>query len=91
MTAGVVISCEPLETKHQLYKDGLADRQRGKLKDFEAFSTAVLPRILQKNLDTILRVGFPFWELLSPIHEAALDDKIFFAAASLQTSVRFSD
>ena len=91
MKAGVVISCEALETKHQLYKDGLADRQKGKVRDFESFSTAVLPRILQRSLDMILKVGLPFWELLPPIHEAALDDKISFAAASLQTSVRFSD
>ena len=89
MRAGVIISCEPLETKHQNYKDGLADRQKGKVRNFEAFSAAVLPRMLQRSLDTILKVGLPFWELLPPIHEANLDDKIFFAAASLQTSIRF--
>ena len=89
MRAGVVISCEPLETKHQVYKDGLADRQKGKVRNFEGFSAAVLPRMLQRSLDTILKAGLPFWELLPPIHEADLDDKIFFAAASLQTSLRF--
>eukprot|EP00435_Cladocopium_sp_Y103_P064875 s1864_g26.t1 len=91
MRAGVIISCEPLETKHQLYKDGLADRQKGKVRNFEAFSAAVLPRISQRSFDTIQKVGLPFWELLPPICEAALDDKIYFATASLETSLRFSD
>jgi hypothetical protein len=91
LKAGVVLSAEPLETKHQLYKDGVADRQRGKVRCPEAFSRAVLPRICQRTLDIILKAGLPFWELLPPIKEAELDDKIVFGAPSLQTSLRFSD
>ena len=91
LAAGVVISCEALETKHQHYKQGLADRQKGKVRNFESYSAALLPRILQRGLDTILKVGFPFWELLPPSKEGSLDDKIYFGTANLQTSQRCPD
>ena len=85
-TCGVPISCEPLEAKHQLYKSGVADRQRGLVKNFSAFSYSVLPRLLASAVDVINRNGLPFWDLLPPIKEGDLDDKIFFATTTVKKS-----
>lgn len=83
---GFVISCEALEQKHQLYKTGVADRQRSTVKNFEAFSAAVLPRILRMSVHIINQHGLPFWNLKSPTVEADLEDKMYFATTQLQTS-----
>jgi hypothetical protein len=90
LAAGVPVNCEPLESKHRLYKSGVADRQVGQVRDHESFSASVLCRLLQTSLDIVKKHGLPFWELLPPIKEASLDDKIFLATTSLQTSQRIS-
>eukprot|EP00435_Cladocopium_sp_Y103_P063880 s659_g25.t1 len=90
LAAGVPVSCEALESKHRLYKSGVADRQVGQVRDHEKFSASVLCRLLQTSLDTIKKQGLPFWELLPPIKEASLDDKILLATTKLQTSQRTS-
>lgn len=88
LRAKVIVSCEALEHKHSLYKGGLGDRQRSLIHDHGAFSTAILPRMLQTCHDLIRRAGLPFWELLPPIEEASMDDKISFATTELKTSKR---
>ena len=83
---GVLLSCEPHESKHQLYKSGVADKQRGNVKNHAAFSNAVLARLLQSHYHSLTKNGLPFWELLPPIASASLDDKIYFGMPSVQTS-----
>lgn len=86
LKAGLIISCEPHEAKHQLYKGGIAERQKGTTKNFEAFSEGTLVRVLQTSLDIIQEHGLPFWELLPPIMEAELEDMIQLATTTLTTS-----
>ena len=82
LKCGVVISCEALEAKHQLYKSGVAHHQDGNAQDCELFSHAVLPRLLRMSAK---EDSLPFWTLMHPI-EASLQDKIFFATTKLTTS-----
>ena len=86
LKSGVLLSCEPHESKHQLYKSGVADKQRGNVKNHAAFSNAVLARLLQSHYHSLTKNGLPFWELLPPIASASLDDKIYFGMPSVQTS-----
>ena len=88
LRAKVVLSCEPLEHKHSLYKSGLGDRQKSLVHEHGAFAASILPRMLQTCHDLIRKTGLPFWQLLPPIAEASIDDKIFFATAELKTSKR---
>ena len=90
LAAGVPVNCEPLESKHRLYKSGVADRQVGQVRNHESFSASVLCRLLQTSLDIVKKHGLPLWELLPPIKEASLDDKVLLATTSLQTSRRIS-
>ena len=82
---GSIITCDPLESKHQLYKAGIADRQKSTVKDWEAFSTAVLPRMLASSCQIFNKRGLPFWQLVNPV-EAGIDDKFFFGMAEIRTS-----
>lgn len=86
LKAGHVISCEPLESKHQVYKSGVADRQRSTVKSWSNFSHAVLARLLRFNVDILVKNGLPFWQLLAPIRTADLDDRIAFATMELYCS-----
>ena len=90
LAAGVPVNCEPLESKHRLYKFGTADRQVGQVRNHEGFSASVLCRLLQTSLDIVKKHGLPLWELLPPIKEASLDDKILLATTTLHTSQRIS-
>ena len=73
---GSIITCDPLESKHQLYKAGIADRQKNTVKDWEAFSAAVLPRMFASNCQIFNKHGLPFWQLVNPV-EADIDDNFF--------------
>jgi hypothetical protein len=42
--------------------------------------------MLQTNCALLQKTGLPFWELLPPISEATMDDKIFFLSMELKTS-----
>ena len=86
LSCRVVVACDPLESKHMVYKSGVADRQKSHVTDFEKFSNACLPRLLQTSVEIIKETGLPFWELLPPTREADLDDKLFFATTQLTCS-----
>jgi hypothetical protein len=60
-----------------LYKAGIADRQKNTVKDWEAFSAAVLPRMFASNCQIFNKHGLPFWQLVNPV-EADIDDNFFF-------------
>eukprot|EP00438_Fugacium_kawagutii_P035293 Skav215241 [mRNA] locus=scaffold811:68130:69437:- [translate_table: standard] len=88
---GTLISCEPLESKHQLYKAGVGDRQRALVKDFAAFSSSVLPRLLKLSAEILARQGLRFWQLTGKITDGTLDDKIFFSSPVVKTSLSYLD
>ena len=90
LSCGVLLACDPLESKHQFYKSGVADHQQSTVKDYAAFSAATLPRVIQACMTNLGQAGLPFWELLPPIQEADLEDKIFFASQRLCASTSFS-
>ena len=82
----MALSCESLESKHSLYKLGIADHQRGLVQDHARFSASVVTKMLQTNQTLLQKTGLPFWELLPPIKEATMEDKIFFLSMELKTS-----
>lgn len=86
LKTGIFLSCECLESKHKQYKSGVAQNQRSTCKDFAQFSSSVLQRLLQKNLKLLQDKGLPFWQLMPPIHDASLDDKLAFVTLNLTTS-----
>ena len=90
LQTGLFLSCECLESRHRQYKTGVAANQRSTVKDFAMFSGRVLARLLQVNFKLLKDKGLPFWELLPPIQEATLDDKIFLASSTLTVSERAS-
>lgn len=83
---GAVITCEAHEAKHQVYKAGIADNLRSNVHDYERFSVSVLNRMLATCCDLLKNKGLPFWELLPPIMEADMDDRLAFACLDLQKS-----
>jgi hypothetical protein len=86
LRAGVPVTCESLESKHSLYKLGVGDHQKSLVHDHGKFSSSVLTKMLQTNCALLQKTGLPFWELLPPISEATMDDKIFFLSMELKTS-----
>lgn len=86
LKCGMVVTCDPLESKHRLYKSGVGDRQRSTVQDGEAFSYAVHRRLLSAHLATLLKTGLPYWQLLPPSADADLDAKLQLATMDLQTS-----
>lgn len=86
LQAGVLVSCEPLESKHLLFKGPVGQHQRSTVKNWSAFSHSVLPRLLRFHVSRVVQHGLPFWQLMDPIEEACLDDKIHFAAMDVSTS-----
>ena len=83
---GSLPNCEPLETKHQLYKSGVADFQKSSVKDYPRFSAAVLRRLLQVSMDTLVKTGLPHFCLLDPVVDATMEDKIDFASPAVRCS-----
>ena len=83
---GFITSTEPLESKHGLYKSGMADRQRGLVNEPGAYSASILVRLLRATSTELQKHGLPFWQLLAPIQDASLDDKVFFCSMDLRTS-----
>ena len=84
---GVVLSCEGLEAKHSIYKSGIGEHQRNLAGSNPArFSPAVLARLLQRTHEQLRQNGLRFWELLPPIKDADLDDKIALTSMGLKTS-----
>eukprot|EP00438_Fugacium_kawagutii_P011713 Skav213088 [mRNA] locus=scaffold512:14254:15756:+ [translate_table: standard] len=77
--AGVMVSCEPLESKHLLFKGPIAQNQKSLVKNWSAFSHSVLPRLVRTHVSRVVKHGLPLWQLMEPISEASLDDKIYFA------------
>lgn len=86
LQAGVFVSCEPLESKHLLFKGPVGQNQKSAVKNWSAFSHSVLPRLLRFHVSKVVQFGLPFWQLMDPIHEASLDDKIHFATMDVWTS-----
>eukprot|EP00438_Fugacium_kawagutii_P003953 Skav236711 [mRNA] locus=scaffold738:453376:455118:+ [translate_table: standard] len=86
LQAGVYLSCEPMESKHRLYKSGIGDRQRHLVRKPGEFASAVMVRLLQACVQNLNQYGLPFWELQGPIQDASMDDKILMAALDLKTS-----
>eukprot|EP00438_Fugacium_kawagutii_P013035 Skav208328 [mRNA] locus=scaffold1961:115781:117235:+ [translate_table: standard] len=84
--AGTIVTCDPLESKHRVFKSGVGDRQKSSVKSWSTFSAAILGRLMRFNVDILLKHGLPFWQLLPPIKPADLDDKIFFSTLELQCS-----
>lgn len=84
--AGLALSCESLESKHSLYKLGIGNNQKTFVHEHQRFSTSVITKMLQTNCMLLKKTGLPFWELIHPIKEAAMDDKIFFLSMELTTS-----
>lgn len=83
---GAVITCEAHEAKHQVYKAGIADNLRSNVHDFDRFSASVLHRMMATCCDLLKNKGLPFWELLPPILEADMDDRLAFACLDLKKS-----
>ena len=86
----IIVSCEALESKHRLYKAGIGERQRSLTNDPTSFSASCLSRLLHVSCSELIEQGLPFWELLKPIEDACLDDKIAFTTQNLKTSKRVS-
>lgn len=83
---GSLLSTDPLESKHSLYKSGVAVQQRATVCDYARFSAAVLHRLVKASFDNLEKGGLPFWELLPPISSASMEDKIIFGQVDLQES-----
>ena len=86
LKCGVFVDCEAGEDKHRAYKSGVADRQRSLAQNHSAFAWSVLPRLLQTTLVGINKYGLPTWELLRPIRDADMQDKIQLVSLELPTS-----
>ena len=84
---GVALSCEGLESKHAIYKSSIGDHQRSLAgSNPSRFSAAVLARLLQRTCCQLQNNGLHFWELLPPIKDADMDDKIGLTSMGLKTS-----
>lgn len=88
---GLVLSCEAVEFRHQIFKSGVADRQRKLVNEHSLFSKSILPRLLQTALRMVQETGLHFWQLLPPIRTASIDDHIAFTTNDLKTSSSVSD
>lgn len=88
LKAGVYVDCEAVEDKHRIYKSGVAEKQRALVQNYSAFSWSVLPRLLQATVVGLEKNGLPCWELLHPIADANIEDKIQLCSAFLPTSKR---
>ena len=83
---GCVVTCEPMESKHMIYKSGVADRQKHNIYEHALFSASVLHRLVKAWVDNLKKNGLPFWELLPPTRKATVDDQIIFATNDVQES-----
>ena len=85
---GFALSCEVLESRHRQYKSGVGEHQRSTISNYALFSRSVLVRLLHHNFLLLQKSGLPFWELMPPIQEASVEEKLTVAALNLQTSER---
>ena len=85
---GFALSCEVLESRHRQYKSGIGARQVSTVSDYAQFSRSVLVRLLHHNFALLQKSGLPLWELMPPIQEASVEEKLTVAALNLQTSGR---
>ena len=88
LKCGVFVDCESVEDKHRVYKTGVANRQCSMVQNHSGFAWSVLPRLLQTTLVGLNKYGLPAWELLRPIGNADMDDKIRLCSVDLVTSKR---
>ena len=81
-----LLGCDPLEGKHQIYKDMIGNNQRCTVQDYAQFSAAVLKRVCNISVARLERGGLPFWQLLPPMELASLDDHLLLASQHVQKS-----
>ncbi len=81
-----LLGCEPLESKHQLYKDMVGRNQRSTVAEYEKFSAAVLKRLCNASVERLARNGLPFWQLVPPMEVASLEDHLLLASHQVQKS-----
>lgn len=81
-----LLGCDPLEGKHQIYKDMIGRNQHCTVSDYAKFSAAVLKRVCNISVARLVRGGLPFWQLLPPMELASLDDHLLLASQRVQKS-----
>ena len=82
-----LLGCDPLDAKHQLYKDMVGRNQRSNVPNYEKFSAAVLKRLCNASVERLARNGLPFWQLMPPMEVASLEDHLLLASHQVQKSI----